>query len=125
MRRQINTVYGTLEVPQAQLIQNVIDRFTATKTTPIPASPPLEHRHASEDKAAVDVPFREGLGSLIWIATETRPKITIAVGVLATFSHDPKTSHWNAACNALDNRKATTHLELKERNYDGVDLYRF
>lgn len=46
-------------------------------------------RCLSDDEAAVNVPFREVSGGLVWIATQTRPEIAIALKAVARFSHDP------------------------------------
>ena len=113
---------GTLEISQAQFIANVLNRFNVTKTSPIPASPSLDLRHISEDETVVDVPFREVVGSLMWIANQTRPDIANAVRAVARFSHDPKEIHWKAACKILEYLKATAHLGLTYRRDDDVDI---
>ena len=53
--------------------------------------------HVSEEETVVDVPFREIVGSLMWIANQTRPDIANAVRAIARFSHDPKPIHYKAA----------------------------
>ena len=45
----------------------------------------------------VDANFREIVGSLMWIANQTRPDISNAVRAIAWFSHDPKEVHVKAA----------------------------
>ena len=43
----------------------------------------------SDEEIVVDVPFREIVGSLMWIATQTWPDIGNAVRAVVRFSHDP------------------------------------
>ena len=44
----------------------------------------------NDEEPAADANFREILGSLEWIANQTRPDISNAVRVIARFSRDPK-----------------------------------
>ena len=54
-----------------------------------PATPSLDLKHVSDEEIVVDVPFREIVGSLMWIATQTWPDIGNAVRAVVRFSHDP------------------------------------
>ena len=50
---------GSLELSPTQFIRNVVESFGITKTRPLPASPPLELRHVSDEDPAVDASYRE------------------------------------------------------------------
>ena len=116
---------GTLEISQTQFIRNVVDRFGITKTSPIPASPSLDLRYVSDEEPVVDANFREIVGSLMWIANQTRPDISNAVRAIARFSHDPKEVHVKAARKVLEYLSATAHLGLtfrKESKLGDVQL---
>ena len=63
---------GTLDISQTQSNRNVVDRFGITKTSPIPGSPSLELRYVNDEEPVVDANVRENLGSLMWIAKQTR-----------------------------------------------------
>ena len=69
---------GTLEISQIQFIRNVVERFGITKNSPTPASPSLDLRHLSDEDPAVDTSYHEMVGSLIWIANQTRQDIVNA-----------------------------------------------
>ena len=43
------------------------------------------------------VPYRQLVGALMYLAVATRPDIAYAVGVLGRFSSNPGPSHWKAA----------------------------
>ena len=59
--------------------------------------------------------FREIVGSLMWIANQTRPDIANAVRAVARFSHDPKPIHYKAAQKILEYLNATSDLGLTFR----------
>ena len=110
-----NREKGTLEISQTQFVRNVVERFGITKTSPIPASPSLDLGHVSNEDPAVDARYREMVGSLMWIANQTRPDIANAVGAVARFSHDPKEVHVKAARKIVEYLGATAHLGLPLR----------
>ena len=81
---------GIWEISQTRFIRSVINRFDVSKSSPIPATSSLDLRHVYDEDALTDVPFREIVRSLMWIANLTRPDIANAVLAIARFSHDPK-----------------------------------
>ena len=106
---------GTLEISQTQFIRNVVERFGIPKTSPIPASLSLDLKHVSDEDPAVDARYRKMVGSLMWIANQTRPDLAIAVKAVARFSHDPKEVHVKAARKIIEYMSATAHLGLTFR----------
>ena len=48
------------------------------------------------EKCGADIPYREVLGSLLWLANGTRPDIAFAVNPVAKYCCDPRITHWNA-----------------------------
>ena len=93
---------GTIEISQERYIRSVLERFKICRTSSIPASPANDYRSVKEDEDAGDVPFREVVGSIMWIANQTRPDISNAVRAVARHSHEPKKSHWKAAQKILN-----------------------
>ncbi|CAB1109215.1 unnamed protein product [Ectocarpus sp. CCAP 1310/34] len=55
-----------------------------------------------KDEEAGNVPFRQVVGSLMWIANQTRPDISHVVRAVARHSHEPKKNHWKAAQKILN-----------------------
>ena len=75
-----------------------------------------------EDVEAGDEQFREVVGSLMWIANQTRPDISNAVRAVARHSHEPKKSHWKAAQKILNYLLETAHLGMKFKRDASVDV---
>ena len=74
----------------------------------------MDPRPVNEQEDAAGVPFREVVGSLLWIANQTRPDISNAVLAVARHSHEPKDIHWDAAKKILSYLLATAELSLKQ-----------
>jgi len=113
---------GTIEISQESYIRSVLERFNICRTSSIPASPANNYRSVKDDVEAGDVPFREVVGSLMWIANQTRPDISNAVRAVARHSHEPKKSHWKAAQKILNYLLETAHLGLKFKRDASVDV---
>ena len=113
---------GTIEISQESYIRSVLESFNICRTSPIPASLANDNRSLMEDEGAGDVPFREVVGSLMWIANQTRPDISNAVRAVARHSHEPKRSHWKAAQKILNYLLETAHLTLKFKQDSTVDV---
>ena len=84
---------GTIEISQERYIRIVLERFNICRTSSIPASLANDNRSLKEDEGAGNVPLRGVVGSLMWIASQTRPDISNAVRAVARHSHEPKRSH--------------------------------
>ena len=113
---------GVIEISQESYIRSVLERFKICRTNSIPASPANAYRSVNEDEDAGDVPFREVVGSLMWIASQTRPDIANAVRAVARHSHEPKKSHWKAAQKILNYLLETAHLTLKFSKDAAVEI---
>ena len=106
---------STLEIWQTQFIRSVLNRFDLSKSSPILIAPSLDLRHVSEEETVVDVLFREIVGSLMWVANQTRPDIANAVRAIAWFSHDLKPIHCKVSHKILEYLNATSDLGLTFR----------
>ena len=113
---------GTIEISQESYIRSVLERFNICCTSSVPDSLANDNRSLKEDEGAGDVPFREVVGNLMWIASLTRPDVSIAVRAVARHSHDPKRSHWKAAQKILNYLLETAHLTLKFKQDSSVDV---
>ena len=85
----------------------------------------VDLRHLRDEEPAVDTNFREIVGSLMWIASQTRPDISNAVRAIARLSHDPKGRHVKAARKILEYLSATAHFGLtfrRESKLEDVQL---
>ena len=113
---------GTIEISQESYIRSVLERFNIIRTSSIPASHANDNRSLKKDEGAGDVPFREVVGSLMWIAGQTRPDISNAVRAVARHSQEPNRRHWKGAQKILNYLLETAHLTLKFKQNSSVDV---
>ena len=72
------------------------------KAVKTPVDPGSRLTKAVDDEEPIDQQLYQSLvGSLMYLATCTRPDIAYAVGVLARFSSKPNQSHWISAKRVL------------------------
>ena len=93
-----------LFLSQSEYSKNILERFGMSDSKPVatpmedPKTPEsrLEWDLGSENEETVSVPYREAIGSLMYLMTGSRPDISYAVGKLARFCEAPKEKHWVA-----------------------------
>lgn len=84
-------------------------------STPLPADTHLSR--ASDAEAAAfaneNLPYRNGVGSLMYLSQCSRPDISYAVGVLSQHLERPAKAHWNAFLHVLRYLRGTTQLFIE------------
>ena len=111
---------GPIYVHQKPYITDILARFRHTDCKPasVPAEPGLKLSKAQmpttdEEKAAMkDVPYRQLVGALLYLANCTRPDIAQAVSSCARFGSNPGPVHWKALKQVLRYLKGTQSLGL-------------
>lgn len=98
---------GSVHLSQRAYIEKVIERFNMKDANPV--TTPMENRGESEngDAEKVDFPYREAIGSLIYLSVGARPDISFAVGYLGRFAEKPTKSHVTAVKRVIRYLKGT------------------
>ncbi|XP_036138913.1 uncharacterized protein LOC114255139 [Monomorium pharaonis] len=105
-------------IHQSAYIRNLLRRFKMDESNPV--STPSEvnivlRRNEDENgnvKEPADVPYRQIIGSLMYLAVGTRPDIAFAVNNLSQFLDNPSFEHWKAAKRILRYLQGTIQLGL-------------
>lgn len=105
---------GTLVLHQKDKIEAILKRFNMTNAKPI--STPL-HKSTSKQieqltPSSINVPYREAIGCLMYVAMCTRPDISYAVSILSRFTEAPHQCHWNLIKRVLRYLIYTKDMEL-------------
>jgi hypothetical protein len=107
---------GSISIGQPSFINKMLDKFGMsdcnTHSTPTATGTPL----VPEGTPAGDVPYRELVGTLIYLMLATRPDIAWIVKELARFSHAPTAAHWKAGKRLLAYLKKTIGLKITYSN---------
>ena len=79
----------------------------------VPCDPSVDMSTPSEEAADKGFPYRSVIGSLLYIATHTRPDIAVAASMLARIVEKPSMKHQKAAIKVVKYLKAAPKLGLK------------
>ena len=112
---------GILKISQQQYILKLLEQYKMKdcKSVSTPAEPNsklLKTPDGKKDYEALKFPYRELVGSLLWIARTCRPDIMYAVNKLGSHCNNPNTSHVIAAKRVLRYLEGTTTLGITFRH---------
>jgi hypothetical protein len=121
---------GTLELSQATTITNMLEKYGMKDCNPqwTPAAPGSKLEKSlpdTVDPEAKDFPYREAVGSLLWLARTSRPDILYAVNQLGAHAMNPNLSHVTAVRRVLRYLKGTKELKMTLRRGDNLILRAF
>lgn len=105
----------SITMKQNGYIRDLLDRFGMTDANPVasPLEPGLKLGAASdEDDGHEALPYRELIGSLMYLAICTRPDISFAVSYLSQYNTCFNSSHWTAAKRVLRYLKGSSNLGI-------------
>ena len=111
---KIEREQNLLRLSQESYINSVLERYGMQDAKPV-VTPMVQSsdlmakspRSDSEASRMVGVPYREAIGSLLYLAIRTRPDISVAVSVLAKHVQEPKPCHWEGVKRVLRYLKGT------------------
>jgi hypothetical protein len=113
-----------LTVTQPQFISALLKKFRMESCSPklIPADPhtQLSANMSPKTEKEIDdmkkVPYREAVGSLLYLATTTRPDIAFPLGQVSQFCQNQGYGHWNAVKRIISYLSGTPNhgLQFKE-----------
>ena len=70
-----------------------MEKFVVVSNRTIPAVVRLKLEDFEKEEPEGDWPFRGVVGSLTWLANQTRPDVSNAVRAVARYAHAPKYVH--------------------------------
>ena len=85
---------GTLAITQKTFVESMLTCFGVNSSSDIPATPGVELGPREEGQPKADWPYKEAVGSLMWLSIMTRPDISNTVLAVARHSHNPTDRHW-------------------------------
>lgn len=118
---------GSIFVHQSTYIDKILKKFKMddANAVKIPADPHVRLTKPS-DQPSLEVPYREAVGSLLFLAMISRPDIAYAVGVASRFLDNHDESHWQAVKRIFRYIKGTPNHGLlfkSDENFDALIGY--
>ena len=110
----------TISISQSAYIARILKRFRhedcTPASTPLPPGTKLSDINSPENDAERSemskLPYRELLGSLMYLYIGTRPDLSFAIQYLSRYQANPGQAHWNAALHVLRYLKGTIDLKI-------------
>ena len=93
---------GTLTISQKKFADELVKKICVTSAKSVPLRVGVKLEGFDEDERVENWPFRELVGSLMWLSISTRPDISNAVRAVARYCTAPRAIHWNAALGILE-----------------------
>jgi hypothetical protein len=120
LRVQRDRASRSLTIDQQVYTEALLEKFDMSTAAPVPTpavDKSLSRAHSpttpDEEAAMRDVPYRDVVGSLLWLAGQTRPDIQFPVSVLTRFMQKPGLEHWKAAKRVLRYLRGTAAGRLR------------
>jgi len=120
---------GRLTLTQRAYIRQIIAKFFPNIQLTVVQTPAAVQTYLSKSMcpsspeaiaAMKDVPYREAVGSLLWLASGTRPDIAYAVSQVARFCENPGKEHWEAVQRIFRYLAGTIDLGLRYMSSDSL-----
>ena len=92
---------GMSKITQKAFVKSMLDLFGVNSSSALPATPGVELGPKEVGEPKGDRPYRDTVGTLMWLSTMTRPHIPTAVRAVARHSHNNIGRHWNAVLNIM------------------------
>ena len=110
----------TLSLSQPTFARSILSRFGMNDCNPmsIPAkpdrrlTPEMSPKTEDDRNYMANVPYRECIGSLMYLMAMTRPDIALALNQAAAYVSNPGREHWDAVLQILCYIKKTIHYGL-------------
>ena len=115
---------GTLTISQKTFADELVKTYSVTSTQSVPLRVGIKLEEFNENEMVENWPFRELVGSLMWLSISTRPDIANAVRAVARYCIAPRAIHWKAALGILKYINGTSEygITFQRGTSSGISL---
>ena len=115
---------GTLTTSHKTFADELVKTFCVTSTQSVPLRVGRKPEEFDEDERVENWPFRELVGSLMWLSISIRPDIANSVRAVAKYCTAPRAIHCKAALGILEYINATTEygITFQRRTLSSISL---
>lgn len=105
-----------IRIHQSAYTRRILHKFKMDEsnslTTPSDPNVVLQRKENGNTKEAANIPYRQIIGSLMYLAVGTRPDIALTISNLSQFITNPSVEHWKAAKRVLRYLQGTIELGI-------------
>ena len=113
---EFNRDNGGISIRQKGYILDILKKFgmadSKSVSTPMDIGVKLTHPEGAMEKKYAELPYRELVGALMYLATATRPDIAHAVSFLSQFLTNYRQEHWTATKRVLRYLRGTPGIGI-------------
>lgn len=104
-----------IRITQKRYVEQIIQRFNMSDahSCSTPVDPNVSLTNCNNDGETVNFPFREAVGSLLFLASVSRPDISFAVNLVCRYVNNPSIEHVKAVKRILRYLIATKHIGIE------------
>ena len=115
---------GTLTISQKTFADELVKTFCVTSTQGVQLRVGVKLEEFNEDEKVENWPFRELVGSLMWLSISTRPDSANAVRAVARYCTAPRATRWKAALGILEYINGTCEygIPFQRGTLSGISL---
>ena len=103
---------GITKINQRTFIETLARRFDVTTTARYPATAGADLGPRKEGEPSGNWPYKEAIGSLLWLVVWSRMEIANATRVVARHANNPTERHWTAVLQIIRYLLGTKDLSL-------------
>uniref|UniRef100_A0A5S6Q3I8 Reverse transcriptase Ty1/copia-type domain-containing protein n=1 Tax=Trichuris muris TaxID=70415 RepID=A0A5S6Q3I8_TRIMR len=115
---------GSILLHQRNKIEQLLEQYGLMECKPAPT--PMETGFLSVNQESPPMPdntkYRQAIGSLLYVATVSRPDIAAPVGFLCRHVEKPTEADWKAVKRVMRYLAATKYMTLRLSSAGGIDL---
>jgi hypothetical protein len=118
-----------ITMDQTVYIDRILEKFGLSNSKPVSTPMSTEVLSAAmcpktpdEFKSMKNVPYRQAVGSIMYLAVSTRPDIAKAVSSVSKYLENPGQKHWNSVKRILKYLKGTRALKLHLGGTSEIEL---
>lgn len=116
----------TIIIKQTNMIEKILQKFNMSDCKGMKTPMEINYNiQIYDDEEILDVPYRELIGSLIYLTVTSRPDLTFAVSYLSRYLDKPTEQLWKASKRVIRYLKETKYKGLVFRRTTDNNLYGF
>lgn len=123
-----NRKESSIFINQRLYIEHMLTRYKMTEANPstIPADPHVRLQSSDiEENVKPAMPYREAVGSLLFLSQVSRPDIAYAVEIVSRYLDKYNDQHWNAVKRIMRYLSHTKHLGILYSKCESLNLIGF